>query len=80
MEEAATMAAAEAADNDNEQDNQGWAMDRDSMVQRLSTTTICVGYPLVKNKFWWHRTLPPKNIEQDIYKYVDHEKNYNFLC
>jgi hypothetical protein len=23
---------------------------------------------------------PPKNVEQDIYEYVDHKKNYKYLC
>jgi hypothetical protein len=25
-------------------------------------------------------TPPAKNAAQDIYEYVDHKKNYNFLC
>ncbi len=67
------MVATEAADNDDKQDNRQWAMDGDSMVQRPSTATSCVGHPRGKKKFWWHRIWCQEKfyLPKDCFEYHD---------
>ncbi len=48
-------------------------MDGDSMLQRPSTTTSCVGHPLGKNEFWWHRIQHQEKfyLPKDCFEYHD---------